>query len=209
MAVGGIIRESKKVTSDYTIVEQDEIIYVDTSGGAITLTLAQPTNDNIVHIKVIDASNPVTINPENNKTIDGETSYNLTGGSITLAYFIEGSENEFKKISESKGYKVYTALLTQSGTNDPVATVLQNELSGAINWTRSATSGKYNGELTGAFTTNKTAFFVGNTWGLDFSITYIYRTDNNFLRIETNNLLTGAYEDGQLYETTIEIRVYN
>lgn len=117
--------------------------------------------------------------------------------------------NQQTPIKQTQNYKVYTALLTQSGTNDPIVTVLKNELSGSINWTRSATAGKYDGELTGAFTANKTAFFVGNTWGLNYAITYLYRTDNNFLRIETNNILTGAYEDGQLYETTIEIRVYN
>ena len=78
MAVGGIIRESKKVTSDYTIVEQDEIIYVDTFGGDITLTLAKPTNDNVVYIKKVSSANTVTIITEDNKTIDGSSSKTLT-----------------------------------------------------------------------------------------------------------------------------------
>lgn len=35
------------------------------------------------------------------------------------------------------GYKVYTALLTQSGTDAPVATVLQNTIGDTIIWSRS------------------------------------------------------------------------
>ena len=37
---------------------------------------------------------------------------------------------------DSRPYKVYTALLTQSGTNAPVATVLENTLGGEIVWSR-------------------------------------------------------------------------
>lgn len=51
-------------------------------------------------------------------------------------------------------YKVYTALLTQTGTNAPVATVLENTI-GNIVWTRDDV-GQYTGTLNGAFTVNKT-----------------------------------------------------
>ena len=57
-------------------------------------------------------------------------------------------------------YKVYTALLTQSGTNAPVATVLENTLGGDIVWSY-CTEGVYNGELLGAFTINKTDISFG------------------------------------------------
>ena len=57
-------------------------------------------------------------------------------------------------------YKVYTALLTQSGTNAPVATVLENTLGGDIVWSY-YTVGIYNGELLGAFTINKTDISFG------------------------------------------------
>jgi len=49
----------------------------------------------------------------------------------------------------------YVALITQSGTNAPVATVLKNTLGGTIVWTR-ALAGVYTGTLAGAFTTSKT-----------------------------------------------------
>lgn len=50
--------------------------------------------------------------------------------------------------------KRYTALLTQSGTGDPSAIVLENGI-GTIVWTRNS-SGNYTGTLSGAFTANKT-----------------------------------------------------
>lgn len=48
------------------------------------------------------------------------------------------------------GCKVYRALLTQSGTGDPVATVLQNDLGGEVVWTRNGVGG-YSGTLADAF----------------------------------------------------------
>lgn len=48
------------------------------------------------------------------------------------------------------GKKVYKALLTQSGTSAPVATVLVNTLSGTPVWSRGA-AGTYRATLTGEF----------------------------------------------------------
>lgn len=51
--------------------------------------------------------------------------------------------------------KKYVALLTQTGTSNPVATVLENSLGGTVVWTRDAL-GVYLGTLVGAFPANKT-----------------------------------------------------
>jgi hypothetical protein len=53
------------------------------------------------------------------------------------------------------GAKLYVALLTQSGTDAPVATVLQNDLSGPIVWSRIGVD-QYKGILSNEFTLNKT-----------------------------------------------------
>lgn len=58
----------------------------------------------------------------------------------------------------SVGYKEYVALLTQAGTDAPVATVLSNTI-GEIVWTRIIT-GYYNATSSGLFTPNKTAIVV-------------------------------------------------
>ena len=65
--------------------------------------------------------------------------------------------------SYSLGYTVYTALLTQTGTAAPVATVLQNTTGGTVTWSRD-NPGLYTAEISGVtFVANKTAVFLGNT----------------------------------------------
>lgn len=62
----------------------------------------------------------------------------------------------------ANGYKTYQASLTQSGSNDPVATVLVNDLSGSVTWTRSA-SGSFLGTLSGGFPQANTWIHVPQT----------------------------------------------
>lgn len=103
-------------------------------------------------------------------------------------------------------YLVYAALLTQSGTDDPVAIVLQNTI-GAIVWTRSG-PGVYVGTLTGAFTVGKVALFITPNDGA-FSGGFFYMTSGgvNDVTIGTGMVATGS-EDGWLANTTIKIEVY-
>ena len=62
------------------------------------------------------------------------------------------------------GVKVYRALLTQTGTDAPVATVLENTLGGEVVWTRDGT-GSYLATLANAFTANKTLVYVSSAGG--------------------------------------------
>lgn len=62
-------------------------------------------------------------------------------------------------IAAVRPYKVYTALLSQTGTDDPTVIVFENTI-GDIVWTRQST-GVYRATLVGAFPTNKTFFFTG------------------------------------------------
>lgn len=59
---------------------------------------------------------------------------------------------------------VYIALLTQSGTDAPVATILENTLGGTVVWSVSS-PGSYIGTLMGAFTTGKTIIYPDYTVG--------------------------------------------
>jgi len=201
--VGGIVNESKIVTSDYTVVEQDEIVYVDTTSNSVTLTLETPTNDNIVHIKHVAGDNALTLSAS--RTIDGANSYDVKG-SVTLAYFIDGSVSEFKTISHGKPYKVYSALLTQTSTNPPTATVLENELGGDVVWGYSST-GTYTATLVGAFTEDKT-ILLGSSVAQD-TIFSMIRVDDDVVRIRTYDTGSVSFFDGRLSNSTFEIRVYN
>jgi len=60
------------------------------------------------------------------------------------------------------GVKVYRALLSQSGTDAPVATVLENSLGGTLVWTR-ASAGTYDGTLAGVFASRKVFMVLAST----------------------------------------------
>lgn len=100
-------------------------------------------------------------------------------------------------------YLKYVALLSQTGTDAPVATVLENTLGGTVVWTRDG-EGAYLGTLEGAFTENKTLIFVQSTGA--FSQIAYWDTEDN-VQVQTKASTT-TLEDGQLLSASIEIRVY-
>ena len=104
---------------------------------------------------------------------------------------------------DSRPYKVYTALLTQSGTNAPVATVLENTLGGDITWSRNST-GDYSATSNNLFTENKT-YPVSETPDNGY-ISQIIRIDENIV-----SLTITPSEDNisQVSQIKVEIRVYN
>lgn len=101
-------------------------------------------------------------------------------------------------------YKVYSALISQSGTNPPTAVVLENTL-GDIIWSR---------EGVGNYMATSDNLFIENKTTLDIAPRYGFYKNSNFdsstISIETRNAITpGVWEDGGLYNTKVEIRVYN
>jgi hypothetical protein len=98
-------------------------------------------------------------------------------------------------------YQIYTALISQSGTNAPTVTVLENTI-GNIVWTYDST-GEYLGTLTGVFISNKTYFSA-----LPSQITQLkfVRINNNIVNLGT--ALAGVKTNGLLNNTSIEIRIY-
>ena len=107
-------------------------------------------------------------------------------------------------------YKVYTALLTQSGANAPTAVVLENTLGGTPTFTYIGIGG-YQMTLNGSFNSSKTWVVGGsadvNAGGGDFATLDIRRLNDNIISLRTYDNFTGA--DNMLVNTSIEIRVYN
>jgi len=86
------------------------------------------------------------------------------------------------------GTKIYMALLTQSGTDAPVATVLMNTLGGTVVWTRSL-GGVYLATLAGVFLAAKTWFTPafgsdGVTMGSSDILKFV-RTSDNVMTLTT------------------------
>jgi len=114
--------------------------------------------------------------------------------------------------------KVYVALLTQTGTDAPVATVLKNTLGGEVVWTYDSV-GQYNGTLTDAFPINKTnltqdgdkcifnRLIYNDGAGNDTRGFIIFRADDNMVVIKTTSE-PEVFIDDILSSTFIEIRVY-
>lgn len=100
-------------------------------------------------------------------------------------------------------YLKYVALLSQTGTDAPVPTVLENTLGGTVVWTRDDV-GVYIGTLAGVFTENKTAIFLGAAAGN--IIQYGFWDSTNYILLLTTE--GGVAADEKLYLTPIEIRVY-
>jgi len=111
----------------------------------------------------------------------------------------------------ARPYKVYTALLSQTGTNAPTATVLENTLGGAVTWTRNSAGIFYGTLSAGVFTGNKTVKFatLGYT-GISVNSTIEVENANTSI-ITVITRVNGIQTDGVMSNggTSIEIRIYN
>lgn len=128
------------------------------------------------------------------------------------AALAKGMANWTPSTSGGASYLVYTALLTQSGTDAPVATVLENTTGGTIVWTRDS-AGFYFGTCSNCFQALETfivspAFLQTNA---DFpDAMRMLRYDDSTIHIST--FANGAFDtgaDGVLLRAPIEIRIYN
>jgi len=161
-----------------------------------------------------------------NYTLDVDTSWRLgqlqeildESGTTSLTIATDGASMSLQVVSDTKWlavestsagpspYKVYTALLTQTGTNAPVATVLENTLGGTPVWTRVA-PGEYIGTLSNSFTSNKTFSFIAPNNG-SLSSFQLYTGSTDQIDLTTFDS-TSTLSDDLLDGTSIEIRVYN
>lgn len=106
------------------------------------------------------------------------------------------------RISYTAPYKVYTALLTQEGTDAPIATVLENTLGGTVTWSYFNPS-TYDATLTGGFPANKTWCIITLSTDDYLVAPRAGRRDNDTCRF--------MYDEGigAGVQVQVEIRVYN
>ena len=116
-------------------------------------------------------------------------------------------------VVNARPYKVYTALLSQSGTDAPVATVLENTLGGTVVWTRND-QGIYQATLSGGYSGT---FFApshpikgdGYADSQEWYVAFAKIDDSNML-MTTGNANSGLVDLSSAVGTPlpIEIRVY-
>jgi hypothetical protein len=107
-------------------------------------------------------------------------------------------------LSDVRGYKIYVANLSQSGTSDPTAVVLGGNQIGSIVWTRTGL-GSYTGVLSGAFISGKTFILSGQN--ADGITANCFRSDVNTVTLKTYLTFNGGSTD-VFSDLSIEIRVY-
>jgi hypothetical protein len=145
-----------------------------------------------------DIQSDITIIQGNITTIEGDIT-TIQGDITTLQADVEALQPT---------YKVYTALISQTGTNAPIATILENTI-GSIVWTR-VSAGVYRATLDDTFLIDK-LFIPCPSGGFDSSVntggggTSYKLARNNDAIIQ----LTTSSTDDVLNYTPIEIRVYN
>ena len=106
-------------------------------------------------------------------------------------------------------YKVYTALLTQSGTEPPVPNVLENTLGFNPVWNRNS-AGLYFLSSSDGFPLLKTiVIFCKNHYSDSFCDFYVDTEDTNSNDIYITTNKNNSSSDDLLQNTPIEIRVYN
>ena len=104
-------------------------------------------------------------------------------------------------------YVEYAALLSQSGTQAPLAIILKNNIGGTIVWTRLG-AGTYLGTLSGAFPDGKTVIVNGSQVadGIGYFVSAKRATDNTVVVQVADSALSVV--DDELENTTLIIRVY-
>jgi hypothetical protein len=170
------------------------------SGSEDYLDLYYGTN----HLMSIRANSKVGINQPNPiESLDvvgnGKFSGNVTASPATLS-------TQLATLGQVRPYKIYVALLTQTGSSAPVATVLENTLGGTVVWTRS-TAGVYAGTLSSAFTLNKTFVVTSQSVASYEDQIGASRFDSDIIAV-TSWFGSTPFDD-RIQSTSIEIRVYN
>ena len=162
-------------------------------------------------------------------SIGGNVSIQISGpcapadGSVTAAKINSGNAGDGQVLTADgsggaaweaaagggPGYLEYVALLSQSATNAPVATVHINTLGGEVVWVRDGV-GNYTGSHAIPFQKTKTVVFLQNV-KMGYDPIYSIATavlDNHTINIQAVNASAQQFEDGILDCSSIEIRVY-
>lgn len=144
------------------------------------------------------------------------TSINVEGTDFTtnieptLPESIMRQQDVDAKIEAIHPYKVYTALVTQSGSADPVVTVLDNTLGATITWART-NEGVYTGTASSAvFTENKTLLKpLSPSSTLTSNVFTVSTTSTVVLETFLSGDPADSVVNGGVGNNWIEIRVYN
>lgn len=191
-------------------------IYVmDTDDGDLIVTLPPPSPDDAT-IGVINAGSGTT-------TVVGTLADNSTyemAEQYQTAFFTADEENGVWRLTSSAGAPAgsaatrFVALISQSGSSNPVATVLENTTGGTFTFTRES-QGVYKGVIAGTtIPFAKTTILMGAPQPNDFSAFIGYYVEPNetdeiyFYTVDIAADGTAALTDGMTDNLTLDMRIY-
>ncbi len=102
----------------------------------------------------------------------------------------------------SLGYTSYVALVSQTGTNAPVPTVLHNNLGTAITWSRQSNGNYTMTAASSLFTANKTVLFLNAGHGYQAALPIYWE------RTSDTTITLNSFSDGEIEEGSFELRIY-
>jgi hypothetical protein len=144
--------------------------------------------------------------PEGTRFIGISPNVNLTEKKSAVL----NAETQPYTLDDIRGYKVYTALASQTGTSAPTAIVLENTLGASGSFSYQA-PGIFNYTNTGVFTSDKTIIFCTKDANEETPAYIIEgkRTSDNVVQFIVKATATDDLTNGALNKANIEIRVYN
>lgn len=107
--------------------------------------------------------------------------------------------------ANTRPYKVYTALISQTGTSAPTAIILENTLGGTVVFSYSGV-GLYQATFTGNFVSDKTWTSITSTASADVTLTAGWSSIDT---VNINAYLSGTLYNSVMSKSCLEIRVYN
>jgi hypothetical protein len=113
---------------------------------------------------------------------------------------------QLNRFGSTQPYKKYVAIMNQTSTNAPTATVLENTI-GDIVWSYSAV-GEYYATLAGAFTVGKTVVFLSNSANAGVTPSWTYRQISSADQIYILTMDNTDSNANGIFKGDIEIRVY-
>jgi len=196
-----------------------DFMRVDISSSSRAVFINNSSSNSAISVANISGTSGVAFSADSEPTATGDLYQGKNNG--TLVYKVKKTgevtappatvDTELATLGQVKAirpYKVYSALVNQTGTSAPTVTVLENTLGGTPVFSYVA-PGFYFVTLSGAFPATKTHLSItpSSTTG-NYAI--LRNTDDVIvIRTQDNGTMPFTDADGKLFNNSIEIRVYN
>lgn len=125
-------------------------------------------------------------------------------------YLSNGVNWIFMTATNSTAPKVFKAILSQSSTNTPTATIIQNTLGEVPSFTYIGVGNYRLSTVASLFDINKTIVMIGqeNQGASGFNMAYVDESDDTKIVIQSKTADLNTGQDDKLYYTNIYIEVH-